>query len=93
MKRNLVCLAAAAALLLASASAFASVTISNKDSKSYKLLLNSSESCFSGTHTSISSNTTTSVGAGWACLDEVKPAVKLEDGKSYVIKGGKIEEK
>lgn len=73
--------------------AFAAANLSNKDSKSYKLLLNSSESCFSGTHTSIGSNTSTSVSAGWACLDKKKPAVKLENGKSYIIKNGKIQPK
>ena len=71
--------------------AFASSNLMNKDTRSYKLLVNSSPSCFSGTHTSISSNNSTSVSSGWACLDEIKPAVKLEDGKSYVIKIGKIQ--
>ncbi len=71
-------------------SAWASANLYNSDSRSYRLLLDSSESCFSGTHTSIESNTRTSVSAGWACVDEQQPAVRLEDGKSYVIRNGAI---
>jgi hypothetical protein len=69
----------------------ASSLLSNKDSNQYKLLLNSSESCFSGTHTQINGNTTTSVSDGWACLNEQKPAIKLEKDKEYIIKNGQIQ--
>ncbi|PID48197.1 MAG: hypothetical protein CR967_01135 [Proteobacteria bacterium] len=80
--------------IFVASSAIASVTLKNEDSTSYKLLLKSSQSCFSGTHTSISGGTTsTQIDAGWACLNEKKPAVKLEDGKTYVIKDGKIVKK
>jgi hypothetical protein len=72
--------------------ALASVTLSNKDSREYKILIASSDSCFSGTHTSIGSNTTTTVDAGYLCINEEKPAYKLEDGKRYVIKDGKVEQ-
>ncbi|HMX58296.1 MAG TPA: hypothetical protein PKE49_17350 [Leptospiraceae bacterium] len=77
---------------LFSTAVMASANLYNSDSQSYRLLLDSSESCFSGTHTSIESNTRTSVSSGWACLGEEKPAVKLEDGKSYVIRNGVIQE-
>ncbi|PID77651.1 MAG: hypothetical protein CSB24_00470 [Deltaproteobacteria bacterium] len=73
-------------------SAMATVSLSNKDSKQYQLLLNSSETCFAGTESSINSSTTSKVDAGWACLNKQKPAVKLEEGKSYIIKDGKIVE-
>jgi hypothetical protein len=79
------------AISLFTVPAMASVTLSNQDSREYKLLLDTSESCFSGTHTRIQSNTTTTVSAGWICLNEEKPAVKLEDGKYYEIKDGKIQ--
>ncbi len=81
----------ALASILVASSAFASVTLTNKDSKSHQLLVNTSETCFAGTHTSLNSNTTsTQIDAGWACVDGKKPAVKLENGKSYIIKNGKI---
>ena len=93
MSKKILALVAAGAITLLSATAFASVTLTNKDAKSYKLLIASSDSCFSGTHTSIGSNTTTSVGSGYICINEEKPAYKVEDGKSYVIKDGKVEPK
>jgi hypothetical protein len=85
----------ACALFLSASVAFASISLHNKDPKSYKILLASSDSCFSGTHTSIGSNTITSLSSTtkYICLDEKKPAYKVEDGKKYEIKDGKVVEK
>ncbi len=70
--------------------ALASVGLTNEDSKEYRLLLSDGETCFSGTHTAIGSNTTTSVSSAvkYICLNEQKPAFAIEDGKSYVIRDG-----
>jgi len=93
MRRNLLSVFALLTITLFAGSAFASVTVSNQDSNRYDVLIASSDSCFSGTHTSIGGNTTTSFSAGWFCLNEKKPAFKIEDGKSYIIKNGKIKAK
>lgn len=77
--------------ILFSTTAMADVTLSNKDSREYQLLLDTSDSCFSGLHTYVSSYTTRKAPEGWACLNKQKPAVKLEKGKDYMIKNGKIQ--
>ncbi len=79
--------------LLFATSAMASVSLKNEDSRQHQLLLKTSDTCFSGTHTSINGHTTSNVDPGWACVDKKKPAVKLENGKSYVIRNGRIVEK
>ncbi len=80
--------------LLIASSAIASVTLKNEDSSNHRLLIKSSKTCFGGTETSLNSGTVSSqIDAGWACVDGKKPAVKLEDGKTYVIKNGKIVKK
>ena len=91
MKMNKV-LAWVAAFGMSSALWAGSVQLHNQDSHSYRYLSNSSESCFSGTHSSISSNTVSSVSSGWFCLHEEKPAVYLQEGKKYKIKNGKVME-
>ena len=68
---------------------FADVTLRNKDSKRYYYMANTSSSCFSGGVTSyIESNTTSSVPAGWFCLNKEKPAVMLNNGERYIIENG-----
>ncbi|PIE74604.1 MAG: hypothetical protein CSA18_04455 [Deltaproteobacteria bacterium] len=79
--------------LFIASSAMASASLSNRDFKQYKILAASTQFCFSGIHTFISSNTTISVPAGWVCLKEKKPAVRLESGKYYIIKNGRIKER
>ncbi|HOX42668.1 MAG TPA: hypothetical protein PK668_03670 [Myxococcota bacterium] len=92
MKR-IACIVAVLGISLFALSALAGVTLSNQDSQSYKLLIASSDSCFSGTHTSISSNTTTGVGPGWLCIDEKKPGYEMKDGETWIIKNGKPSKK
>ena len=93
MKRVLTALVALVALTAFSAAAFASVTITNKDSQKYELRIATSDSCFSGTDTSIGGNTTSTFTSGWLCLNKEKPGYKIEDGKTYLIEGGKVKPK
>lgn len=90
MKRIVFALVSLVALVAFSATALASVTLTNKDSQRYELRIATSDSCFSGTDTSIGGNTTSTFTAGWLCIDKKKPAYKIEDGKAYVIEGGKV---
>ncbi len=93
MRRTFLSISLTLALVLTAGLALASAKLHNADSRTHKLLVSTSESCFSGTHTSIGSNTTTDIPAGWVCVDEKKPAVKVKDGKQYVIKNGELKEK
>ena len=75
-------------------SCLALVTVTNKDSTSYALLLATGDRCESGTRSSINGGTTkTYSGRPYLCINEEKPAYKLEDGKRYEIRDGKLEEK
>ncbi|MDH4128476.1 MAG: hypothetical protein OEV44_06965 [Spirochaetota bacterium] len=68
---------------------FADVALHNKDSKRYYYMANTSNSCFSGGVTSyIGPNTSSSVPAGWFCLNKEKPAVLLKNGEKYIIQNG-----
>ena len=76
--------------LLVSGTAFAGSSLHNADAK-HTILYADSDSCFSGTHSSIESNTTTEVSAGkYICVDEHMPGVLVEDGHKYEIKGGVV---
>lgn len=93
MRRIGMVLAAIAGLTLFAGAALAEVKITNEDSKSYDLRIATSDSCFSGTDTSIGGNSTSTFSAGWLCIERKTPAFKIEDGKHYVIKGGKVSPK
>jgi len=92
MKKLVMSLMLIVSITFVSAGVYAGVTLINKDSKRYYYMANTSKSCFSGGVTSyISSNTTSSVPAGWFCLNKSKPAVKLNDGERWFIKNGKLQ--
>lgn len=81
--------------LLISTTAFAGISLFNSDGHSYKLLLSGGNACFTGTQTSIASNTATTVSSKtkYICLNETTPAYRVEDGKDYVIRDGELKEK
>jgi hypothetical protein len=80
--------------VLISTPAWAEIGLYNSDSHGYKLLLADSDTCFSGTHTSIGSNTRQSLSSTtkFVCIDENKPAYPVTDGKHYKIQGGVLKE-
>ncbi len=93
MNKHLITLLFAAVMAVSAGIAYASVELSNEDSREYRILIADSDSCFSGTRTYIGGSTTTSVNAGWLCINEEKPGYKMDDGKSYRIKNGRLEAK
>lgn len=80
--------------LLVSGVAFAG-SLHNKDGVSHKILLTDSDSCFSGTHSSIGSNTIQQISSStkFICVEEAKPAFPIDPGKDYVIEDGKVHAK
>ena len=82
------------AAFLVSGAARAEVGLYNSDSTGHKLLLADSDTCFSGTHTSIGSNTHTTVSGStkFVCIGEEKPAYPVRDDHHYKIVGGVLKE-
>ena len=93
MKLKIAALAFAAVAAVTVVAHAATVAIQNQDSRSYRILISTDDHCFAGLHTSISGNTSTTIDVGYLCLEEQKPAFKLETGKSYIIKDGKVSAK
>ena len=80
-------------LLFLSFSLFASVTLINKDAKSYKLFIENEKQ--SAIHTSIEANTTT-MACNKACkiiIKKNKNKINAKDGETIIIKDGKFSKK
>ena len=80
-------------LLFLSLSLFASVTLINKDAKSYKLFIENEKQ--SAVHTSIEAKTTT-MACNKGCkiiIKNNKNKIKAQDGDIIIIKDGKLSKK
>ena len=80
-------------LLFLSLSLFASVTLVNKDAKTYKLFIENEKQ--SAVHTSIDAKTTT-MACNKACkivIKNNKNKIKANDGDTIIIKDGKLSKK
>lgn len=80
-------------LLFLSLSLFASVTLVNKDAKSYKLFIENEKQ--SAIHTSIEAKTTT-MACNKGCkivIKKNKNTIKAKNGETIIIKDGKLSKK
>ena len=72
------------------------ITIHNADKTDHAVLITQEDACTLGLHSKVYSNNTTTFDVdrttgSWMCVDEVGPAIKLEDGKVYEIKNGRLD--
>lgn len=72
------------------------ITVHNADKTDHAVLITQEDNCTLGLHSKVYSNNTTTFDVdrttgSWMCVDEVGPAIKLEDGKVYEIKNGRLD--
>ncbi|MCB9758494.1 MAG: hypothetical protein H6739_01510 [Alphaproteobacteria bacterium] len=71
------------------------INVKNADATKWSLLITNDEACTIGLRTSINQNTQTTFDVdktldSFVCVDEKKPAIKVNAGESYEIRGGRI---